>query len=231
MSLKLAFLPVRMGSTRLPGKALLPLAGKSILERAVDRLRAASRLDGMAILTTTLDRDDVIAERALEWEIPCHRGPALDVLGRFREAAERFKPDIIVRATADNPLIDIGSIDRIVGAVEAGNLEFCMEADLPVGAATEAFTRTALEKADHSTSLSHHREHVTTYMKENPACFRIAYLSPPPVLRRPSLRLTIDTIEDFLFVESLVREVPDEGPPLPLSRYLESPRSFSSASV
>jgi spore coat polysaccharide biosynthesis protein SpsF len=106
-----------------------------------------------------------------------------------------------------------------------------MESGLPVGAATEAFTRKSLERTDHAASRPYDREHVTTFMKGSTASFRRAYLSAPIELRRPNLRLTIDTIEDFLFVKSLLREVPDEPHPVPLSRYLMSHRSFSAASV
>lgn len=211
-----------MGSSRLPGKVLLKIRGKSLLERAVWRLRTARTLDGVVVLTTTLDEDDAIVLEAERLEAPVHRGPEFDVLKRFQQASRRFKPEIVVRATADNPLIDIGSIDRIVRAIRGSDLEYCIENGLPVGAATEAITAPALERSDLESRDPGHREHVTLYVKENLNKFRVAFLSPPDTLCRPDLRITIDTAEDFLFVEDLILAVPEGEDPVPLSCYLRA---------
>ncbi len=120
-----------MGSTRLPGKVLLRIRGRSILERAIWRLRAARTVDELIVLTTTLDEDDAVEREAERLGVRVHRGPALDVLRRFQEASERFRPSIIVRATADNPLVDFGSADRIVRAVRSSKLDYCMEPICP----------------------------------------------------------------------------------------------------
>jgi spore coat polysaccharide biosynthesis protein SpsF len=231
MQLKLAFLQVRMGSTRLPGKALLRIGGKSLLARAIERLRAARVLDGIVVLTTPLPEDDVITREAERLGVPFHRGPTTDVLARFRETSDIFAPDVIVRATADNPLIDIGSVDRIVRALELGNFDYCMETHLPVGAATEALTRKTLEKVDGLSRTARHREHVTLYIKEHREQFRTAFLDAPLTLRRPALRLTVDTAEDFLFLESLIQKVQESDDPVPLSRYLPRSCSFSKAGI
>jgi len=220
MAFSLAFLQARMGSTRLPGKVLMRLNHKSILERAVDRLRAARMLDGIVVLTTELDEDIEVVREACRLGAGIFRGPELDVLSRFRMAADLFRPEIIVRATADNPLIDIGSVDRIIRRLNSGNLEYCMEQNLPMGAATEAITRAALARVDRLARLPHHREHVTIYIKENPCDFRAAFPNAPKTLRMPDLRITVDTPADFLFVESLIQSLPETGSPIPLSRYL-----------
>ena len=222
MSGTLGFLQARMGSTRLPGKVLLRMQGMSILERAIERLLAARSLDGVAVLTTTLDEDTVVAEEASRLGVAFYRGPGRDVLARFRQAAEAFHPEVIVRATADNPLIDIGSVDRIVAALRADDLDYCMERNLPVGAATEAITRAALARVDRLGRMPHHREHVTIYIKEHRDEFRAAFLDPPKELRLPDVRITVDTREDFRFVARLIRRVPDPCPSLPLLSYLES---------
>ena len=222
MGRTLGFLQARMGSTRLPGKVLLRVQGKSILERAVERLRAARALDGVVVLTTTLDEDNVLVEEACRLGLECYRGPDRDVLARFRQAAALFQPDIIVRATADNPLIDIGSVDRIVDRLLADNLDYCMERNLPVGAATEAITSAALARVDQLGRMPHHREHVTIYIKEHREEFRAAFPDPPKELRLPDVRITVDTREDFRFVARLIRRIPDSCPPIPLLSYLES---------
>jgi spore coat polysaccharide biosynthesis protein SpsF len=209
-----------MGSSRLPGKVLLKIKGKTILERVIWRLRAACTVDGVIVLTTTLDEDDAIVLEAERLEAPVHRGPELDVLKRFQQASRRFRPEVIIRATADNPLIDVGSVDRIVRAIRSSGLDFCQENGLPVGGATEAVTAKALEKADLESRDPSHREHVTLYVKEHLEKFRVAFLSPPDALCRPDLRITVDTPADFLFVEDLIGALPEGESPTPLEHYL-----------
>ncbi len=211
-----------MGSRRLPGKVLLKINGRSLLERAIWRLRAARTIDGVIVLTTTADEDDQIVLEAERLEVPVHRGPEFDVLKRFQQAARRFKPEVVVRATADNPLIDIGSVDRIVRVLRASDFDYCVENGLPVGAATEAITARALERSDLEARDPGHREHVTLFVKENLARFRVAFLSPPDSLCRPDLRITVDTPEDFLFVEDLILALPEAGDPVPLELYLRA---------
>jgi spore coat polysaccharide biosynthesis protein SpsF len=229
MGLTSAFLQARMGSTRLPGKVLMRIQGKTILERAIERLRAARSVDSVVVLTTTLDADLAVVREARRAGAAVFRGPDLDVLARFCQAADLFQPDIIVRATADNPLIDIGSVDRIVAALKAGDLDYCMEAWLPVGAATEVMTRAALCRVGQIGLLTHHREHVTIYVKEHPEEFRTAFLEPPGELRLPHLRITVDTPADLEFVGSLIDRLPDGEAPIPLLRYLESASLSNSA--
>jgi len=225
----MAFLQARMGSTRLPGKALMRIQGKSILERAIRRLRAASGIDEVAVLTTGLHEDDRIVEEARRLGVLVYRGPGQDVLRRFQEASLKFMPGIVVRATADNPLIDVGSIGRIIHAVRSDKLDYCTEGDLPYGAATEACTAAALAKTHELATDPRHREHVTLHIKENPGQFRIAYLKAPESLRRPRLRLTVDTPEDFAFMEELIGFVPEGNGPAPLTEYFPFAETMSLA--
>ncbi len=221
MTITMAFLQARMGSSGLPGKVLLQIQGKSILERAVERLRAAPSLDRIAVLTTGLEEDEPVVAEAHRLKVEVYRGPAFDVLARFRRAADLFVPDVIVRATADNPLIDIGSIDRIVHELTSRDLDYCMESNLPVGAATEAFTAQALERVDQRGRMPHHREHVTIYIKEHQDDFRTEFPDAPAPVRFPELRVTIDTPADFVFVENLIYRIPEDGAPVPLEEYID----------
>jgi spore coat polysaccharide biosynthesis protein SpsF len=216
----MAFLQARMGSSRLPGKVLMPIQGQTILERAIRRLRESPAVNGIAVLTTTSPQDDVVENEARRLEVLVHRGSEEDVLERFQEAAEIFRPEIIIRATADNPLIEIGSLERMVQALKARNLDWCIENNLPYGSATEAFTVFALERTHLRAREPGHREHVTLYIKEHPEEFRIALLDPPASLRHPAIRLTVDTPEDFRFVDSLIRKIKEDGHPLPLAEYI-----------
>ena len=216
----LAFLQARMGSTRLPGKTLMSIQGQTILARAIRRLSAAPVVDGVVVLTTTLEKDDAVEREAIKAGAGVYRGAELDVLKRFYDATQRYNPDIVIRATADNPLVDIGSIGRIVQVLHSDLLDLCMEKDLPYGAATEAVRAEALRRVHASARLSRHREHVTLYMKENPQAFRIAYLNPPVFLRHPQVRLTIDTMEDFRYMERLISQLPEKEHPVALEAYI-----------
>jgi spore coat polysaccharide biosynthesis protein SpsF len=222
----MAFLQARMGSTRLPGKVLLRISGKSILERAVWRLRAARTVDEVAVLTTLREEDDEVVAEAERLGTQVFRGAETDVLKRFHDASKRFRPELVLRATADNPLVEIGSIDRIVRAVRASGLDYCMESELPYGAATEVITSAALERVHGTATDPRHREHVTLYVKERPEEFRMALLAPPDSLRRPGIRLTVDTPEDFVVVEELIGSVPESDQPHPLERYLDIAESI-----
>jgi spore coat polysaccharide biosynthesis protein SpsF len=209
-----------MGSRRLPGKVLMQIEGKSILERAILRLRAAASVDDVAVLTTSLRADDAVAAEAARLGARVYRGPELDVLRRFQEASEAFNPQVVIRATADNPLIDIGSVDRIVAALRSGNMDYCMENELPYGAATEACSANALATVHRLARLDRDREHVTLYIKEHPEEFRVSILTAPEHLRRPRIRVTVDTPEDFAFMERLIRSLPEGNEPIPLGEYV-----------
>ena len=208
-----------MGSRRLPGKTLMKIHSRSILERAIGRLRASPAVDAVVVLTTRLKDDDAIAEESKRLGVAFYRGPEDDVLARFYEAAEIFRPEIIIRATADNPLIEIGSMERIVTSIRSFSLDYCMENDLPYGAATEAMTAAALAKTHAEAREQRHREHVTLYIKEHPDVFRISLPDPPAVLRRPEFRVTVDTPEDFAAMERLIGRFPETEAPLPLENY------------
>jgi spore coat polysaccharide biosynthesis protein SpsF len=216
----MAFLQARMGSTRLPGKVLMLIQGKSILERAVSRLRAVPEVDGVAVLTTQLPQDDCIVEEAQRLGVLVYRGAELDVLRRFQEASQTFKPGIVIRATADNPLIDIGSVSRIVQKLRSGCLDYCMEVDLPYGAATEACTAEALARSQTMATDPRYREHVTLHIKEHPEEFRVSLIRAPESLRYPQVPVTVDTHDDIAFMERLLGCIPEGTGPIPLSDYM-----------
>jgi spore coat polysaccharide biosynthesis protein SpsF len=215
----MAFLQGRMGSRRLAGKTLMKIHGRSILERAIGRLQASSAVDAVVVLTTRRKEDDAITEECERLGVPFYRGPEDDVLARFYEAAGIFKPEIVIRATADNPLIEIGSIGRIVTALRSLDLDYCMEKDLPYGAATEAMTAAALARTQAAAIEPQHREHVTLYIKEHADEFRVLLLDPPEALRRPDFRVTVDTPGDFAAMKRLIGRFAETGGHRPLEDY------------
>ena len=216
----MAFLQARMGSSRLPGKVLMPLSGKTILARAVERLQASDAIDEVIVLTTQQPADDAVENEARRIGVRVFRGAEFDVLDRYQKASDEFRPEIIIRATSDNPLIDIGSAARIVDALRSMRLDYCIENELPYGAAVEAITADALRKSHREAVEPRHREHVTLHVKETPDAYKLHFLTCPQPLRFPHLRVTVDTPEDFAFMSRLIESIPEGEMPTPLDQFI-----------
>jgi spore coat polysaccharide biosynthesis protein SpsF len=190
-------LQARMGSRRLPGKSLMLLAGRSILEHCLTRLRPA----GLPLVVATTDRpeDDAIACEAGRLGALVFRGSTDDVLRRYIEAARTFDIRTVVRATGDNPLVDTDGPRRVLELVRNVRADHVVECGLPVGTAVEAVTLAALERAEALVTDPYDREHVTSLVRRD-VRFQSLRAMAPRDLRRPGLRLTVDTQEDFDFV-------------------------------
>jgi spore coat polysaccharide biosynthesis protein SpsF len=195
-------LQARIGSQRLPGKALEPIGGCSMLERCLRRLIAGG-VGRVVLATTTLFEDDTLAAIAKRLGVQVFRGDVDDVLGRYAGAAEAFDLDPVVRATADNPAVDIQGPGRVLAALRSSGADFVIEDNLPYGACVEAMTRRALMHAHASADSAHDREHVTSFIKRRTDLFNVVYLPAPAPLARPSLRLSVDTRDDLDWMREL----------------------------
>jgi spore coat polysaccharide biosynthesis protein SpsF len=195
-------LQARLASSRLPGKALAPIGGRTILEHCLRRLMFAG-VAPVVLATTTRDDDDVLADAAHRLGALVFRGDATDVLGRFVAAADAFDFEYVIRATGDNPGTDIQAPGRLLAALRGSQADYVHESGLPYGAAVEAVTRAALVRAaDEATDLAD-REHVTTYVRRHTQLFRVLQVPAPAPLRRPDVRLTVDTADDLEQVRRL----------------------------
>src|SRR5579872_25183 len=143
-----AIIQARMGSSRLPGKVMMRIGGRPLLVYLVERISKARTLDNIVVATTTNPRDNAIIEECERRGIPNFRGSEVDVLGRYVSAARACDAGIIVRVTADNPLSDPDSIDRIVDALVSSGADYTDETDLPVGITSEAITWKGLSFID-----------------------------------------------------------------------------------
>jgi spore coat polysaccharide biosynthesis protein SpsF len=201
-----------MASTRLPGKALAPLAGRSLVGWCLDRLRLT--VPGVVLLATTWKpEDDVLEREASARNIRTFRGPAEDVLRRFRLAATSVGARYLVRATADNPAVDIDAPVRLLRLIAATGADYVVECGLPYGAGVEVMSMSALQRADARVTDPQDREHVTLAMRRDQRWFNALEVSAPVRLRRSDLRLTVDTDEDLRFMRevlSCARGVSDE---------------------
>ncbi len=196
-------LQARTGSRRLPGKALASIAGRPMLQHCMERLLRAGT--GPVILATTTSRnDDVLADLADGLGVRVVRGPEDDVLQRFVVAADYLHARFLVRATGDNPAVDIDAPARVVEALAATAADHVVECGLPLGAAVEGIRTAALYEAAAATREPYDREHVTPYLYRTPGRFRAEKPLAPRALRRPDLRLTVDTPEDLVFVREVL---------------------------
>jgi spore coat polysaccharide biosynthesis protein SpsF len=201
-----AVIQARMGSTRLPGKVLKPVAGKPLLWHIVHRLKRSTLIDAIAVATSVNPHDDAIVEFCALNAITVVRGAEDDVLARFARAAEVTDADIIVRVNADAPFIDAEFIDHLTQALIDQDADYVLleETAETAHCGVDPFTRRALDKlmlvaADDPTA----REHVTGYFKLHPDFVTIARAKPFPKLAKPGARLTVDTPDDLAFVEAV----------------------------
>jgi len=199
----LAILQARMSSTRLPGKVLKPLLGEPMLARQIERVRRAKRIDKLVVATSSDASDDAIAGLCDSLGVGVYRGPLADVLGRYWGAAKRFGPaEHIVRLTGDCPLADWEVIDAVLDhhlAEDADYTSNCLKLTFPKGLDVEVFKAEHLETAHYEARDPYEREHVTPFFYRNPDRFRTANLECDPPLG--DLRWTVDTPEDFAFVD------------------------------
>jgi len=195
-----------MGSTRLPGKVLRPVAGKPLLWHIIHRLQASRLIADIAIATTVNPLDEAIVEFGAAHGVTVIRGPEDDVLARFAKAAEILDADIIVRVSSDAPFLDARFIDHLViSMIEQGGDYVLMEEGAPCAhEGVDPLTRRALDKLMlHASDDPAAREHVTGYFKLHPDFMRVARAPAYPLLAREGGRLTIDTPDDLAFVEAV----------------------------
>lgn len=202
-----AIIQARIGSTRLPGKILKVLMGKTVLQHVIERVQQAGSIDKIIIATTILDQDNPVVDEAVKCGVNYFRGSENDVLARYYLAAKNNNADIIVRITSDCPLIDPIVTDEIVNFYkdkEVYDIVTNASGDLskrtyPRGLDTEVFSFNALGKAYEQADKQHQREHVTPYIYENNPM--IYYYKNK--IDYSMYRWTLDTEEDFELIKEI----------------------------
>ena len=199
-----ALIQARMSSSRLPGKVLQDIAGQPMLLRVIRRAKQAKSIDLVAVITSIHEDDDAIEILCKGNGIACFRGSLDDVLDRYYQAAIYFQADIVVRLTADCPLLDPKIIDKVVQNFHKGT--FCyvsnvLECTYPDGLDTEIFRFEALERVWKEARLKSEREHVTAYIYKHPELFQLGSVKQEQDLSL--LRWTVDTPQDMEFVRTI----------------------------
>lgn len=210
----LAIIQARIGSTRLPGKALIPIVnGKGALELMLERVSKADSLDKIIVATTIAKDNDRLVELCKNLGFEVFRGSEDDVLDRYYQAANSFgKPDVIVRLTGDCPLHDPAVIDKVVGFFLDSDFDYVCNTDPPTypdGLDCEVFSFAALEKSWLNAALKSEREHVTPYIRKNPAIFKRGNVKNERDLS--SKRWTLDNKEDLQFLKDVFGNLYDGG--------------------
>lgn len=200
----------RTGSSRLPGKVLLPLAGRPVLGWVVRAASQAVGVDEVVVATSDAAGDDAVADLADRLGVRVVRGSELDVLSRFVLARDATGADAVVRLTADCPLLDPTLIGSVVGAWRADpSLQYVattLVRTLPRGLDVELVSSAALDVADRVAS-AHHRVHVTSALYAVPGEYRTLGLVVAPDAH--DLRVTLDTEQDARLLAAIVAEFGD----------------------
>ena len=206
--LTVAIVQARMGASRLPGKTLADVSGQPMLSHVVRRARQVGGVDQVVVATSENPADEVIVSFCKERNIACFRGSEDDVLDRYFSAARHFEAEVVVRVTADCPMLDPGVVDRVIDRFEGGEWDYVsnvLRYTYPDGLDTEVLGIETLERAWREATLASDREHVTTYVRNHPTLFRLANVENDEDLS--AMRWTVDEPEDLEFVRTVFAEI------------------------
>lgn len=212
----------RMGASRLPGKPLKEVLGRPLLFYLIERLKQCKYADAIVVATTKRSQDALIVDCAKKFHTDTVRGEEEDVLSRYALAAKKTKADVIVRITADCPLMDPSLVDQMIEAfLLKGDLDYfsnTLDRTFPRGLDVEIFSRAALEKAYFEAKEAEEREHVTPYFYRHPESFRMENFSFEKNVS--SHRWTVDTEEDFELIKRMIEALYPKNPHFGLKEML-----------
>lgn len=222
-----AIIEARMGSSRLPGKTLMDLAGKPLLERVIDRIKLASSINNVVVATSVNQQDDEIEQFCLGKGILCFRGSEKDVLQRVYDAAEKHKADIVVQCGADCPFYDPELIDLLVYIMKWGGYDYTandMKLTFPEGIDAHVIKFNALKICAQEAKDSRERDDTPRFIWNNPERFTVFNLEalPESKLNRSDIRLTVDYQQDLDLAREIYKMLPDDFSTAELVDFLDS---------
>jgi spore coat polysaccharide biosynthesis protein SpsF len=215
-----------MRSTRLPGKVLLPVAGRPFLARQVERIRQCRLIDRVILATSTSPEDDAIATLAQELQMPCFRGSEDDVLGRVAGALREYKVDVHAEFQGDNALPDPLLIDGVIGFYlkhrdQWDYVTTALKTTYPPGSEVTVYAAATLLDAEAHAETKRPREHVSPHIYQRPERYRVCNLEAPEWLRYPDLHFEIDTREDYEVVCQLYEHFLPANPGFSLAQAID----------
>ena len=197
----------RMTSNRLPGKVMLEVNRKPMIEYLVDRIKRVKKIKKIIIATTKNLSDDVLADCCKKNKINYFRGSENDVLKRVFLAAKKFKLKTVVLITGDCPIVDTGIISHILNIYLKNKSDYVSNSHLrtyPDGMDVQVLPFKALEKANKKATSRLEREHVTLQIRRNPKLYRTKHVTAPKDLHWPELGLTLDEKEDYILLKKII---------------------------
>lgn len=201
----LCIVQARCSSTRLPNKVLKELDGYPMFVYQAKRIIDSKKINKLVVATSRSTSDDLIEEACKDFQLECFRGSLDNVLSRFYYAAKEYCADLVVRLTADCPLIDPMIIDQCIEIMQGGDFDYvsnCQQRTYADGMDIEVFTFKVLEAVYKNASLISEQEHVTPYIWKNPDLFTLGAILDNE--DQSSLRLTVDYEEDFKLISHVV---------------------------
>lgn len=219
-----AVIQARMSSSRLPGKVLMPIAGKPLLWHIVHRLALCRHVDRIVLATSTAPSDDAIEKFCADAGVLCARGSLDNVLDRYRLAAEQTGAATLLRVTGDSPLVDPGFVDYLVEALaeKGGDFAVIEPGALCAHEGVDVFSRRALDwLVTHAADDPVAREHVTSYFKLHPGGVKCVTVPAYPPLAVPHERFSIDTVDDLALIRGLYQRLGAAAGELPLADALK----------
>ena len=206
----------RMGSTRLPGKSIMDLAGTPLVGRILERVKRTKRIDEIVLATSDEEQDNVLENLSDDYSVSCFRGSENDLVDRYYQAAKLYNADIVLRLPADNPCPEPGEYDRLIDYQLSSNKDFSsnicnfMNNGYPDGIGVEAFTFKALQKIWENEKDPHKREHVALnfydYIKDkipNGSSFSVGTITCRQEYSRPDIVLDVNNEEDYQMMKGL----------------------------
>ena len=217
----LALIAVRLSSSRLPGKALMPILKIPMLEHMVDRIRFSRQINEIIIATSTESSDDDLELFAARAGIKCFRGSLDDVLGRLNLAVASSDADLVVEMLGDNPLVHADLIDDVIDFYLQQGVDYVANATIeyphagpeiakfPVGIRVQVFTPAVLSKCNQIVTDPEHREHSTSFIYENPETFTLGYFEAKgkwQQLHRPELTFAVNYQENIELIARIIEQ-------------------------
>lgn len=218
----IAIIQARMGSARLPNKVLLPIAEKPMLWHVANRAGKASSVTQVVIATSVHENNNSIEEFCREHQIACYRGSEDDVLDRFYQAAKQYQAEIIIRITADCPLIDPAIIDQAVHGLLDSHADYATNISTytyPEGFDIEVCSMAALETSWKEANSPREREHVTPYIRfhDKFSKININRFAPNPIQNS----LSVDQEDDYTLVKTLFERLHANNPDFGVEEVIE----------
>jgi spore coat polysaccharide biosynthesis protein SpsF len=211
-----ATIEARMTSTRLPGKVILPLAGKPVLERLVERVKRSKYVNEIVVATTINETDEPIIALCEHLHINYYRGSEDDVLQRVLNAAKVNKADIICELMGDSPFIDPILIDNVITSHLSGNYDYTSNFlninTFPLGFAVQVFSLNVLERVASLTNDPIDHVHVSCFIYQNPQIFKLNGVVANAETFAPDIRLAIDTESDYELISKVFNELYKKNP-------------------